>query len=210
MVDTLKSVPTALAMAATQPLGLYLGTSDRGVLHSLDGVEWTPLDIGLKTTPEEPLYVDALAVDPLQPATLYVAVSRAVATQYVRYAPDRVAYTRDGGSNWVAFPQPKLSGRVTDLMPVSGYGVATYLLTTTDRTPQALGDAPVAAVPAVVSRPQPQVANKGGVTLAWIVAALAAFALAFALLTDVLTKPEVPLSGSAQLEPRPARRNRWG
>jgi hypothetical protein len=47
------------------------------------------------------------------------------------------------------------------------------------------------------------------VTLAWIAAVLAALALAFALMTDVLTQPEVPLSGPATLEPRPVRRARW-
>jgi hypothetical protein len=209
MVDTLNSVPTALALAASQPVAIYLGTADRGVLQSVDGVTWTPLNIGLATTPAERLYVDALAADPLQPETVYVAVSREVSTEYVRYAPDRLAYTRDGGASWFAFAQPKLSGRVTDLMPVSGYGAATYLLTTTNRTPQALGDAPVAAVPAAVSQPQPARSNSGGLTLAWLVAGLAGVALGFALLVDLLTQPEAPLSGSPSLQPRPVRRNRW-
>lgn len=209
MVDTLNSVPTALALAASQPVAIYLGTADRGVWHSVDGVTWTPLNIGLATTPEDRLYVDALAADPLQPTTVYVAVSREVRSEYVRYTPDRLAYTRDGGASWFAFAQPKLSGRVTDLMPVSGYGAATYLLTTTNRTPQALGDAPVAAIPALVSRPQPAPTNSGGVTLAWLVAGLAAAALAFALITDVFTQPEAPLSGPVSLQPRPVRRDRW-
>jgi hypothetical protein len=208
-VETLSSMPTAMAMAQSQPVAIYVGTADRGVLRSVDGERWTPLNIGLISTPSETLYVDALAIDPLQPATAYVAVSREVSTQYVRYTPDRLAYTRDGGASWFLFEQPKLSGRVTDLMPVSGYGAATYLLTTTNRTPQALGDAPLGKVPAVVNSPQPFHANRGGLTLAWIAAALAALALAFALITDVLKQPEVPLSGSVTLEPRPVRRHPW-
>ena len=209
MVDTLSSVPTTMALANSLPPALYLGTADRGVLRSVDGVTWTQLTIGLITTPGEPLHVDALAVDPLLPTTAYVAFSREVGTHYVRYTPDRLAYTRDGGASWYTFEHPQLLGRVTDLMPVSGYGAATYMLTTDNRTPQVVGDAPSGAVPAVVSRPQSVATNNGGVTLAWIVAGLAAFALGFALLTDVLAQPEVPLSGAPVLQPRPVRRNRW-
>lgn len=209
IVDTLSSVPTAMAMAASQPVAIYLGTADRGVLRSVDGVKWTQLNIGLVATPNEPIYVDALAVDPLQPTTAYVAVSRAVNSQYVRYAPAQVAYTRDGGASWSPFAQPQLVGRVTDLMPVSGYGTSTYLLTTANRTPLALGDAPSGAVPALISRPEPVSSPQRGFTLAWLVAGLAALALAFALITDVLIRPEVPLSGPT-LAPRPVRRDRWG
>jgi hypothetical protein len=210
MVDTLNSMPTAMALASSLPVALYVGTADQGVLRSDDGVTWTQLNMGLTPLSSGSLYVDALAVDPIEPATLYVAVSRRVGTHYVRYAPDQLAYTRDGGATWSAFAQPKLLGRVTDLLPVSGNEAAVYLLTTVNRTPQALGDAPTGAVPVLVSQPQPASTNSGGVTLAWIAAGLAALALAFALTTDLLTQPEVPLSGPAPLEPRPVRRGRWG
>jgi hypothetical protein len=209
-VDMLSSVPTAMALADSQPVAVYVGTADRGVLRSMDGVRWTQLNIGLSTMPGEPLYVDALAVDPLQPTTAYVAVSRKVASQYVGYAPGPLAYTRDGGASWKPFEQPKLLGRVTDLMPVSGYGAATYLLTTASRTPQALGGAPRGALPALVSQPSPaSTTHSRGAILSWIVAGLAALALAFALVTDVLTRPEVPLSGAPTLAPRPVRRHHW-
>ncbi len=208
-MDTLHSVPTAMALADSLPVVIYLGTADRGLLRSEDGVTWTQLNIGLTTTPETPLYVDALAVDPLQPETVYVAVSRLVGTHYARYAPDQLAYTHDGGASWVPFVQPKLTGRVTDLMPVSGSVASTYLLTTGNRMPQALGDAPPGAVPALVSQPQTESTNSGVTMLAWIAAGLAALALAFALIVDVMTRPEVPLSGPATLQPRPARRDRW-
>jgi hypothetical protein len=171
-------------------------------------VRWTTLNIGLITTPNQPLYVDALAIDPLQPTTAYVAVSSQLGAHYVHYTSDRVAYTRDGGASWYPFDQAKFAGRVTDLMPVSGYGTAVYLLTSASRTPQVLGDAPLGAAPALVSQQMPTPPNRVGLVLAWIAAGLAALALAFALVTDVLTRPEVPLSGPT-LEPRPVRRNRW-
>ena len=209
VVDSLSSVPTAMALASSLPVAIYIGTRDRGVLRSVDGATWTQLDLGLVTTPETPLYVDALAVDPLVPATVYVAVSRLVGSHYVRYAPGQVAYTRDGGEHWVALIQPKLSGRVTDLLPVSGDAAAIYLLTTTNRRPIAVGDAPNGAVPALVSQPPSAPTNNGALTLAWIIAGLAAVALAFALITDVLTRPEVPLTGPPVLQPRPVRRDRW-
>jgi hypothetical protein len=208
-VDALSSVPTGMAMASSQPPTLYVGTADRGVLRTVDGKHWMQIDLGFHAAQGESLYVDALAVDPVQPLTMYVAVSRVVSNQYVRHVPYRLAYTRDGGANWFLFDQPKLLGRVTEIMPVSGYGAALYFLTTTNRTPQALGNAPLAAVPAAVSRAEPAPTNSGGITLAWIVAALAAAALAFALATDMLSQPEIPLSGQPTLEPRPVRRNRW-
>jgi hypothetical protein len=207
-VDNLGSIPTAITLAASEPVALYVGTADRGVLRSVDGVRWTALNIGLITIPNQPLYVDALAIDPLQPTTAYVAVSSQLGAHYVHYSSDRVAYTRDGGASRYPFDQAKFAGRVTDLMPVSGYGTAVYLLTSASRTPQVLGDAPLGAAPALVSQQMPTPPNRVGLVLAWIAAGLAALALAFALVTDVLTRPEVPLSGPT-LEPRPVRRNRW-
>jgi hypothetical protein len=207
VVDTLSSIPTAMALAESHPVALYVGTLDQGVLRSVDSVNWTQLGIGLISTPNEPLYVDALAVDPQQPTMAYVAFSRRVNSQYVRYAPDQIAYTHDGGASWTLFPQPKLAGRITNLIPASGYGAAAYFLTTTKRTPQAVGDAPVVNVP-LVTRPAQAAAtpNAGRVTLAWLVAGMAASALAFALLTDIFRQPEVPLAEPV-LTPRRLRRD---
>ncbi|MCC6457370.1 MAG: hypothetical protein IT328_20615 [Caldilineaceae bacterium] len=206
-VDTLRSVPTAMTLASTNPPALLVGTADRGVLRSEDGITWTELNGGLTATPALSLRVNALAIDPLQPAMAYVAVSYLTGTHFARHSADLLAYTRDGGESWLPFEQPELSARVTDLLPVSGYTAAAYLLTSNSRTPQAIGNAPAGSVPALVEKTQP--ATSSGAGLAWIAAGLAALALAFALVTDVLTRPEIPLTGPNGLEPRPARRNRW-
>jgi hypothetical protein len=159
-------------------------------------------------TPSLPIYVDAVAVDPIQPANAYVAVSNLAGNRYPRYTAPQLAYTRNGGVTWDRFEQAEFYARVTELLPVSGYSAAVYVMTDASRTPQAVGDAPSGAVPALVQKNQPA-ANGSGMGLAWIAAGLAALALVFALVTDVLTRPEIPLSGSNGFEPRPARRNRW-
>jgi hypothetical protein len=206
LVDLLRSLPTTMAIAGTQPPSLFLGTSNRGLLRTEDGLIWRPVNNGLPMTPSLPVSIDAVAVDPIQPRTAYVAVSHLIGNRYTRYAATQLSYTRDGGRNWLRFDHPRLAERVSELLPVSGYSAATYLLTASSRTPQVVGNAPTGAVPALVSSPQPETGTRG---MAWIAAGLAALALAFALVTDVLSKPEVPLSRPGTLQPRPVRRNRW-
>ena len=208
VVDSLQTIPTALAIAETQPAALLLGTAELGVLRSEDGITWTPINRGLMIAPPARLHVDALAVDPIQPNVAYVAISRLSGNYYVRHKPDQLAYTRDSGATWETLEQAELSAKVTELLPVIGQSAADYALTATSRTPQALGNAPAAAVPALVNHSQGEPITRNS-AIAWIIAGLAALALGFALIVDLLTRPEVPLSGSAQFEPRPVRRNRW-
>src|SRR5690606_25141470 len=42
VVTDLKSIPTALAIANSDPARVYVGTMDRGLLVSEDGLTWTP------------------------------------------------------------------------------------------------------------------------------------------------------------------------
>jgi hypothetical protein len=217
MVDLALTVPTALAMIDSTKIShsedeqsavVLLGTVDDGVLRSEDGKTWTSLNSGLVTTPAGRLYVDALAVDPIQRGVAYVAVSLLRGNHYVQHAPDQVAYTRDGGATWTNLEKAILSEHVTELLPVSGHLAAVYALTTSNRTPQALGNAPSGAIPALASNSQPEQSGSGR-SVAWVAAGLAALALVFALITDLLSQPEVPISSQRVLEPRPARRNRW-
>lgn len=208
-VDSLQSVPTAMALVGTQPPALWVGTADRGVLRSEDGATWRELNSGLRSTPALSLRVNALAVDPLDPSVAYVAASYLTGTHFARHTNDRLAHTRDGGESWVQFDQTEIAARITDLLPVSGYPEAVYALTIASRTPQAIGNAPIVDPLAESPAPASQERAVSGTRLAWIAAGLAALALAFALVTDVLTRPEIPLSGPNGLEPRPARRSWW-
>ena len=200
-VDNLLSFPTALAIAdesanANGPLAL-VGTVERGVLSSYDGAQWTPLNVGLALTPATRLYVDALAIDPLQPQVAYVAVSNLFGPTYVHHTPSRIAYTLDGGANWRDLPhQAELTARVSELLPMSGQRGAAYALTLTSRAPQPLGNAPVPpADVAQDTRAAPPPRANSSALLAWVAAGLAAFALAFALITDLISRrhPEIIL-----------------
>src|SRR5262249_6473620 len=76
---------TSLAIDRLIPTTVYAGTSDRGVLKSLDGaVSWTPT--GLTSSP-----VTALAIDPATPDILYAGT-----------ADLRVLKSIDGGANWAS------------------------------------------------------------------------------------------------------------
>ena len=70
-VENLHSSPTAVAIAG-DPAIIYVGTVDRGVLKSSDGLSWVAANDGLGGVPGSRLHVDTLAVDPLQPQVLYV------------------------------------------------------------------------------------------------------------------------------------------
>jgi len=81
---------------------------------------------------------------------------------------------------------------VAELLPVSGYEGAVYALTTTSRSPLALGNAPAQTAVAAQVEPAPAAAVAAtaadeGVTgpLAWIIAGIAAIALLFAVAYDM-------------------------
>lgn len=201
-VDNLKSNPTAVVIANTDPATVYVGTTDRGVLTSHDGITWELSNAELGFVPGSRLHVDALAIDAAQPEVAYVATSFIYGTSEAHFTPSRVAVQPAGAQAW-SMVADDLKINVTDLMPYTGYTGAVYALAQTSRAPLALGSAPefepgVAVAPvATVPVAQP-VADTG--LLAWIVAALAAIALVFAVATDVRRRRTVP-AGSAGVAP---------
>jgi hypothetical protein len=204
-VGDLGSAPTALAMVNTTPATVYVGATDRGLLKSNDGLTWTTANEGLGMVPGARLKIDALAADPQQPGVLYVATSYLLGSTTVHQTPVAVAMSTDNAQAWT--PLESLDGvAVAELMPVAGQPGAVYALMANDRTPLAMGDAPVmnlAASPAASSAQVAQAsaapaeslvqgealtaqeAANNGNALAWIVAALAAAALLFALFSDL-------------------------
>ncbi len=199
-VGNLGSAPTALALVNSQPATVYVGTTDRGLLKSNDGLTWMAANEGLGMVPGARLKIDALAADPQQPGVLYAATSYLFGSATVHQTPVGVAMSTDNAQAWT--PLESLDGvAVAELMPVAGQPGAVYALMANDRTPLAMGDAPVmnpiasvevaqAAAAPVESLTQgepitAQEAANNGDTLAWIVAALAAAALLFALFSDL-------------------------
>ncbi len=185
-VENLGSAPTALAIASSDSATVYVGTADRGVLSSQDGLTWTPANEGLGLNPGSRLYVDALAVDPMNGEVVYAATSYIFGSTTAHQTPVGVAMTTDGGQEWAQIAEAAGSP-VAELLPVSGQPGAVYALTTTSRTPLALGDAPQAVAVATTAD-----AAGGNGWLAWVIAGAAALALAFAALSDLgRRRPEI-------------------
>lgn len=185
-VDNLGSAPTALAIAETAPATIYVGTSDRGLLKSSDGRNWSMANAGLGLVPGSRLQVDALAIDPIQPEVLYVATSYLYGTSELHQSPVGVAMSTDGAQSWATLHTDR-NIAVADLMPVSGLTGAVYAVTNVSRTPQPLGEAPVAPT-FVADSAEPFIPASTTSLVAWFVAALAALALAYAVVNDLRSR----------------------
>jgi hypothetical protein len=188
-LDNLHSTPTALAIANTIPATAYIGTTDRGLLQSTDGVSWRVVEDLLPVEPGMRLQVSAVAVDPVQPTVVYAALNYLLGSTTVHESPVGVAMSTDQGAAWSMVVAPA-DAPVVELLPVAGTTGAVYALTTQSRTPLALGDttnlvASMAPTPvrstASVSLSQPV----WSVTLlAYLVAATAAMGLMWLFLQE--------------------------
>jgi photosystem II stability/assembly factor-like uncharacterized protein len=193
LVTNLGSAPTALAIADSEPATVYVGTSDRGLVKSTDGVDWTMANEGLGFVPGSRLQVDALAVDPQQPQVVYVATSYLYGTSELHQSPVGVAMSTDGAQNWATLYTDH-NVAVAGLMPVSGETGAVYVVSNVSRTPQPLGTAPAAPsslADVVVDTPATSLPWTS--IVAWAVAALAALALVYAVVNDLRSRN--PLAG---------------
>ena len=200
-VDTFGSAPTMVAIAERVPAIALVGTVDRGVLQSADAVTWTPTNLGLSVAPATRIYVDALAVDPRQPAVVYAAVSYLYGPSSAHQTPTRVAVSRNGGLTWTNLTHADLTSRVAELLPQDGQ---VFALTLTSRTPVAVGPEMAAALSAPRSS-LPATAQTGATWLAWFVAGFAAMTLGFALSVDLLQRRRTP---APVLATQPIRRDR--
>ena len=185
-VETLGSAPTALAIVNRFPATVYVGTLDRGLLTSHDGLTWSMANDGLRFMPGSRLAVDAIAADPAQLDVLYVATSYLFGSTTAHHSPVGVSMTTDGGATWQ--PLAAVSAApVAELLPLAGQTGAVYAVTLSSRQPLALGAAPVIVeqAPSVTAAPVATVAWTS--IAAWIVAGLAALALLYALATGRIT-----------------------
>ena len=143
-VENLGSTPTALAIANRYPATVYVGTADRGLLTSRDGLTWEMANDGLGLVPGSRLHVDALTVDPAQLDVLYVATSYLYGSTQVHQTPVGVAMSTNGGASWDTLASNDKIAMV-ELLPLAGQTGALFALTANSRTPLALGSAPVIA-----------------------------------------------------------------
>jgi hypothetical protein len=203
-VENLGSAPTAVAIANTEPATVYVGTSDVGLLKSNDGLNWTAANAGLGYVPGSRLQVDALAIDPQQPEVVYAATSYLYGTSELHQSPVGVVMSTDGAANWTTlYTDHKVA--VASLMPLAGQTGAVYAVSNVSRTPQPLGKAPAVLTSlADVQVESPTATVPWTVAIAWIVAALAAVALAYAVVNDLRSRR--PLTGST-LAKSPVRRS---
>lgn len=190
-VQNLGSAPTALVVTNGYPATAYVGTADRGIVTSTDGKTWTLANDGLGMLPGTRLHVDALAADPAQLDVLYASISYLNGSTEVHQSPVGVTMSTNGGASWSGLMNNTASV-VTELMPVPGQTGQVYALTTTSRSPLAVGKAPViASQPQVAAATTPAAPFESGI-VAWIVAGLAAAALVFALAYDAARRSKRP------------------
>jgi hypothetical protein len=185
-VDNLGSTPTALTIANTQPATIYVGTMDRGLVKSHDGITWSTANEGLGFVPGSRLQVDALTVDPQQPEVVYVATSYLYGSTELHQSPVGVAMSTDGAATWTTLHEDRAVA-VAGLLPVSGLTGAVYAVSNASRTPAPLGNAPVAPAQVdsttLAATTAPASAWTG--LIAWIVAGVAAMALVASMAFDL-------------------------
>ena len=192
-VDSLSSTPTTLQVANSKPPVVYVGTVDRGVLRSDNGIAWMSANDGLNLTPGNRLRVDALAVDPQQPDVVYVATSFLFGNTEIHETPAGVHMTTSAAGEWAPIVRSS-DVPAAGLLPVSGKTGAVYSVSNRSRSPLALGVAPIA--PRVVAmQPAPGPYDWAGSAAAWSAAILAALWLA------VLVTAEMRKVGATQASP---------
>jgi len=191
-VNNLKSLPTALAIAGTEPV-VYAGTVDRGLLKSQDGgFTWALANDGLNMVPGSRLQISALTVDPAQSNVLYVASNYLHGSTTAHSTPSVVALSVNEARTWNLLDDGvALEGTIAKLLPVADNTGAVYALTTASRMPQALGSAPTMVATAGTVEVVESTSTAGLMSLlnttllAWLVAGIAALALLFAISSDL-------------------------
>ena len=183
-VENLGSTPTALAVTNGIPAMVYVGTADRGLLTSQDGLTWSMANDGLNFVPGSRLMIDAIAADPTHSDVLYVATSYLYGTTTVHQSPVGVSMTTNGGATWRMLADGT-KVPVAELLPVTGQTGAVYALTLDSRQPQALGSAAVIDEYGSVAASSPSTGVAWTRIAAWIIAAFAGLALIFALISDL-------------------------
>ncbi len=112
----------SLALARHDSQRLYAGTESAGLWRSLDGGRtWYESNTGLGVGPGAVMEVTAITVDPEDDAILYAATGVWLGTSRARLTPQQIAFSLDGGANWLPLAYAGLGDRpVARLIPVEG------------------------------------------------------------------------------------------
>jgi len=112
----------SLALARQDVNRLYVGTESAGLWRSLDGGRtWYESNKGLGVGPGAVMEVTAITVDPEDDAILYAATGVWLGTSRARLTPQEIAFSLDGGANWLPLAYAGLGDRpVARLIPVEG------------------------------------------------------------------------------------------
>ncbi len=112
----------SLALARQDTERLYAGTESAGLWRSLDGGRtWYESNTGLGVGPGAVTEVTAITVDPEDDALLYAATGVWLGTSRARLTPQEIAFSLDGGANWLPLAYAGLGDRpVARLIPVEG------------------------------------------------------------------------------------------
>ena len=91
----------ALAVSPVSPDVIYAGTESMGLYKSADaGTTWFAMNQGLGLEPGVRLSVTAIAVDPQNPDSVYVARGAWVGTSQASIIPMGIVQTLDNGQTW--------------------------------------------------------------------------------------------------------------
>lgn len=116
------TLPSRVNSVAVSPLNsnlIYAGTESLGLYKSTDGgATWRAADQGLGLEPGVRLDVSAIAIDPVDPARVYVARGAWVGTSQATIVPLGVMMSLDGGDTWQRMSTPPTQAPITRLVIV--------------------------------------------------------------------------------------------
>ena len=123
----LPSQVSSLAVNPNNPQELYVGIESMGLYKSTDGGKtWAANNSGITLMPGARETISAIAIDPTNPNTIYLARGAWVGTGTVTFYPTGLMSSRDGGNTWQALSTGSMSEAIAQLAFRDGqlYGLA--------------------------------------------------------------------------------------
>jgi hypothetical protein len=182
-------VPTTIAATQSSEGSIFLGTRRHGLYRTNGEMNWQPVTTIPGYTNHQQYQIQALTSDSVLPNVLYVAVHPA-STAITSAPPSQatIYMSLDNGESWQQLYRAS-GAAIAELYPIGGEVGALVLIPQHDRTPLIVGNMNSASITAATSEAaavnRPSSPFRGATGLAWMVAALAALALVFAMAADL-------------------------